>query len=143
MTTLLQELDEVLIAIEQAKATKDALFRFDLEAINRQRAHKFITDHAPKIRAAFVELEYTREELKQLREVQARVKTYSFEVVQDGFPVAGGYAPVLADAEREAAYYAMMYGQDGPVQVNIYAVLNAASPARAGHQTGDTEGEEE
>ena len=52
MTTTLQELDEVLEAIKQAKATKDALFRFDLEALNRQRAHQFIRTHAPEIRAA-------------------------------------------------------------------------------------------
>ena len=39
------------------------------------------------------------------------------EIWQDGAMVAAVEAPTYADMEREASHYAMIYGQDGPVEV--------------------------
>ena len=39
------------------------------------------------------------------------------EIWQDGMMVAVIETPTYADMEREASHYAMMYGQDGPVEV--------------------------
>ena len=47
---------------------------------------------------------------------------WKFSVEQDGIVVARGDAPSQEDAEREAAHYGMMYGQDGPVVVSVKAV---------------------
>jgi hypothetical protein len=42
----------------------------------------------------------------------------SFEIWQDGMMVAGGCGP-RKQALSEAAHYALVYGQDGPVEVKI------------------------
>ena len=42
-----------------------------------------------------------------------------FSVYQDGMRVAGGNGP-LDVVRREAAHYAMVYGQDGPVKVRVW-----------------------
>lgn len=42
---------------------------------------------------------------------------YTFEVWQEGLPVAEASARNRADALREAHHYAAMYGQDGPVEI--------------------------
>ena len=44
-----------------------------------------------------------------------------FKVYQDGIEVAGGYGPYEA-IKREAAHYAAVYGQDGPVKVRVQRV---------------------
>lgn len=55
-----------------------------------------------------------------------------FEVWQGGAWQAGGSAPTLEDADREAAHYAMMYGQDGPeVTVKFYERREIAAPKPA------------
>ena len=41
-----------------------------------------------------------------------------FKIYQDGMAVAGGSGP-YEFVKREAAHYAMMYGQDGPVKVVV------------------------
>ena len=48
------------------------------------------------------------------------VEEYEFGVWQDDGLQASGHCADLDDARREAAHYAMMYGQDGPVEVRIY-----------------------
>lgn len=40
-----------------------------------------------------------------------------FRVLQDGLVVAEVQAPSYSQGAREIAHYAMMYGQDGPVDV--------------------------
>lgn len=45
---------------------------------------------------------------------------YEYEVWQDGALQAGGSALDYASAKSEASHYAMMYSQDGPVEVRIY-----------------------
>ena len=42
----------------------------------------------------------------------------SFSIWQDGMKVAGGSGPLEA-IRREAAHYAAMYRQDGPVKVIV------------------------
>ena len=42
----------------------------------------------------------------------------SFAVRQGGMTVASGSGP-YEDIKREAAHYAAMYGQDGPVKVSV------------------------
>ena len=42
-----------------------------------------------------------------------------FSVEQDGMVVASGEAPTEDEAKREAAHYALMYGQDGTVKVSV------------------------
>jgi hypothetical protein len=42
----------------------------------------------------------------------------SFAVRQDGMTVASGSGP-YTDIQREAAHYAMVYRQDGPVRVSV------------------------
>jgi len=42
----------------------------------------------------------------------------SFSVRQGGITVASGSGP-YEDIRREAAHYAAVYGQDGPVQVRV------------------------
>jgi hypothetical protein len=44
-----------------------------------------------------------------------------FYIYQDGLRVASGSSTDEADARREAAHYALMYGQDGPVKVVVRA----------------------
>lgn len=44
----------------------------------------------------------------------------SFEIWQDGMPVASCSGP-RALAEAEAAHYALVYGQDGPVEIREVA----------------------
>ena len=46
---------------------------------------------------------------------------YEFEVWQGGAWQAGGTAPSLSDALREARHYQMMYEQDAPVTLKFYA----------------------
>jgi hypothetical protein len=46
------------------------------------------------------------------------VKRGYFEVKQGGVVVASGEGP-MEDIGREALHYAMMYGQDGPVDVSV------------------------
>ena len=43
---------------------------------------------------------------------------YNYTIKQDGMVVAGGHAP-KTEAQREAAHYALVYGQDGPVEITI------------------------
>lgn len=45
---------------------------------------------------------------------------YEYEVWQDGVLQAGGREIDYASAQSEANHYAMMYAQDGPVEVRIY-----------------------
>jgi hypothetical protein len=47
--------------------------------------------------------------------------SHEFSIEQDGMIVAAGEAPTKAAAQREANHYAMMYAQDGPVKVKIWA----------------------
>lgn len=42
---------------------------------------------------------------------------FDFRVMQDGMEVASAYAASRADALKEARHYALVYGQDGPVEV--------------------------
>ena len=56
----------------------------------------------------------------KLRDVRAggeEVRRWKFSVKQGGLVVASGDCPTEEDAKREAAHYAMMYSQDGPVEV--------------------------
>ncbi len=46
-------------------------------------------------------------------------KDYSFEIIQGGIAVASGSGPDLETVRREANHYAIMYAQDGPVEVKI------------------------
>lgn len=45
---------------------------------------------------------------------------YEYEVWQDGCLQAGGIEANYGSAQSEASHYAMMYAQDGPVEVRIY-----------------------
>lgn len=42
---------------------------------------------------------------------------YDFRVVQNGMEVASAFAGSRADALKEARHYALIYGQDGPVEI--------------------------
>ena len=44
-------------------------------------------------------------------------KRYRFQLWQDGIEVAGVDAPTLEAAQREIMHYAMVYAQDGPVEI--------------------------
>lgn len=46
---------------------------------------------------------------------------WQFEVMQDGQCVASGDGPSHSTVAAECAHYAMMYGQDGPVQAVIWS----------------------
>lgn len=52
---------------------------------------------------------------------------YEFEILQDGMVVASGSCANRDRAIAEAHHYAMMYGQDGPVEV-IFKTLNHPLP---------------
>lgn len=54
-----------------------------------------------------------------------RTERGSFTVRQGGMVVASGSGP-YEDIKREAAHYAMMYGQDGPVKVSVRKSKGAA-----------------
>ena len=59
---------------------------------------------------------------------------YEFQVWQNGEHWAGGSASTLEAAQAEARHYAMMYGQDGPVEVRMFekreiTAARAAAPA--------------
>lgn len=54
---------------------------------------------------------------------------YEFEVWQDDFMQASGGAPTPEQARDEANHYAMMYGQDGPVEVKFYERREITPPA--------------
>ena len=43
--------------------------------------------------------------------------TYRYKLIQDGMVVASVDAPTKELAEREINHYALMYGQDGPVEI--------------------------
>lgn len=49
----------------------------------------------------------------------ADVECGGFSIVQDGLMVAGGSGPYEM-VKREAAHYAAVYGQDGPVKVRVW-----------------------
>ena len=53
---------------------------------------------------------------------------WTFELRQDGQVVAEGEAQNQADAQREGFHYALMYAQDGPVELKI-ARSDSSSPA--------------
>lgn len=59
---------------------------------------------------------------------------YEYEVWQDGALQAGGRELDYASAKSEARHYAMMYSQDGPVEVRIYEkrLLLTTAQARCG-----------
>ncbi len=44
---------------------------------------------------------------------------YAFGLFQDGVMVASVYCSQLHDAQREISHYAMIYGQDGPVEIRV------------------------
>lgn len=62
---------------------------------------------------------------------------YEYEVWQDGVLQAGGREADYASAKSEANHYAMMYAQDGPVEVIIYEKRRVAH-ARRSQQHGGT-----
>lgn len=47
-------------------------------------------------------------------------KQWHMELTQGGIVVAGGSGPTERAVMEEAAHYAMIYGQDGPVDVMIW-----------------------
>lgn len=51
-------------------------------------------------------------------EVEKEVEWGSFSVIQGGMTVASGSGP-HEDIRREAAHYAAVYRQDGPVKVRV------------------------
>lgn len=53
---------------------------------------------------------------------------YEFEVWQDAAMQAGGSTSDFDTAKSEAEHYAMMYGQDGPVEVRYYRKERLAAP---------------
>jgi hypothetical protein len=57
---------------------------------------------------------------------------WEFTVEQDGMVVASGEAPTEESARREAAHYALMYSQDGPVKVSIKEVRGTPTLPRRG-----------
>src|SRR5690606_7399769 len=63
---------------------------------------------------------------------------YEYEVWQGDALQAGGSTTDYASAKSEADHYAMMYGQDGPVEVRIYEkrLLAAAPPPATAQQDG-------
>ena len=52
---------------------------------------------------------------------KAGVDDYAYGLFQDGLMVAAVYCDQQEDAEREIAHYAMIYGQDGPVEIRAIA----------------------
>lgn len=55
----------------------------------------------------------------EIEKLRAEVE-YEYEVWQGDDFQAGGLAPDYASAQSEANHYAMMYAQDGSVEVRIY-----------------------
>lgn len=49
--------------------------------------------------------------------IKATEMTHAYGLFQDGMMVASVYCERLYDAQREIAHYAMVYGQDGPVEI--------------------------
>ena len=64
---------------------------------------------------------------------------WEFSVEQDGMVVASGEAPTEESARREAAHYALMYSQDGPVKVSIKEVQGTPTVPRGGKAQDDCE----
>lgn len=56
---------------------------------------------------------------------------YEFEVWQRDSLQAGGSATDLASVQAEADHYALMYGQDGPVEVRLYERRRIVVPTGA------------
>lgn len=102
-----QQLEEVLaiyhVRFANAKAREEADAAI---AAYDSAASEYLLEHAPVLRRALAALE--------------AVEEYEFGVWQDDGLQASGHCADLDDARREAAHYAMMYGQDGPVEVRIY-----------------------
>ena len=46
-------------------------------------------------------------------------RRYSFRIIQDGMTVVSASGTDQRQLKAEAAHYAMMYAQDGPVQVKF------------------------
>ena len=57
----------------------------------------------------------------------------SFSIRQGGITVAGGSGP-MESVMRQAAHYAMMYGQDGPVRVTIRKLKPRKQKEAARHE---------
>lgn len=54
---------------------------------------------------------------------------YEFQVMQDDCLQASGCAPSPEEAAKEADHYALMYGQDSPVEVVFYKRIRMARAA--------------
>jgi hypothetical protein len=53
------------------------------------------------------------------------MERWIFEVLENGYAVAGGETPDRESALSEAAHYVMMYGQDGG---DVKAIVREAGP---------------
>lgn len=60
--------------------------------------------------------------------LRAMSETGGFHVKQDGLVVAAGSGPI-EDVRREAAHYAAVYRQDGPVTVRVWKHKRKAEAA--------------
>lgn len=65
---------------------------------------------------------------------------YEYEVWQDGVLQAGGRENDYASAKAEANHYAMMYIQDGPVEIIIYEKRRVAHARRSQQFGGRDDG---
>lgn len=65
---------------------------------------------------------------------------YEYEVWQDGVLQAGGRENDYASAKSEANHYAMMYANDGPVEIIIYEQRRVAHARRSQQREGRDNG---
>ncbi len=73
--------------------------------------------------------------------IRATQQEYEFEVVQDGIVVASAWGRDRDRTLAEAAHYAAMYAQDGPVLLRIKPDKRKRRKPAAlpnGHQGGET-----
>lgn len=55
---------------------------------------------------------------------------WHFEIMQGGIVVASGSGPTERSIMTETAHYAMIYGQDGPVDVMVWQGARATKKPR-------------
>jgi hypothetical protein len=54
--------------------------------------------------------------------VALKPREFCYEVIQDGVVVASAWSRNEGQARMEAAHYAAMYAQDGPVELRLKAM---------------------
>lgn len=113
---------------------REAAAQHTTSANNKEWAEWVRNDHSAKagqLRMCARELESALASPEQPGGAGEGEVEYEFEVWQDDSMQAGGSTTDYATAKGEADHYALMYGQDGPVEVRMYEKRRITTPPPA------------